>query len=165
MTSAAHFEVHVGHDVHAGAQPPIVILAGIEIDLHRNALHDFHVVSGSVLRRKQAEARAGGAGDAVNMAFQSLASRIYVDVRFLPNLHVPELILFEIGGDPDFIEGHDGEELLAGLNIQAHDHGLIHFSADGSNDLGIAEIELGLLQERAFFFDVSDRGPHSGFRR
>ena len=78
-------------------------------------MDDFYVVAGGILGRKQTEERAGRAGDAVHMAFQSLAGRIHMDFGSLADSHVSELRLFEIGGDPHFIERHDGEELLAGL--------------------------------------------------
>ena len=42
--------------------------ARVEIDADRNALHHLHVVAGRILRREQAEARAGGAADARNVA-------------------------------------------------------------------------------------------------
>jgi hypothetical protein len=44
------------------------VLARIENDLHRNPLHDFHVVAGGILRRKQTEERAGCPGDAIYVA-------------------------------------------------------------------------------------------------
>jgi hypothetical protein len=33
----------------------IIILAGIEDNLHRNALHNFHVIAGGVFRGQQTE--------------------------------------------------------------------------------------------------------------
>ena len=65
---------------------------------------------------------------------------------FCPTCMCAELRLLEIGGDPDFIERHDGEQLLAGLNIHADDDGLIHFAADRGDDFGVAEIELRLIE-------------------
>ena len=51
-----------------GPQQMLRILPGLEHDLHRHALHDLDEVAGRVLRRQQAEPRAGGAGDAVDLA-------------------------------------------------------------------------------------------------
>ena len=50
------------------------ILARVEHDLHRHALHDLDEVAGRVLRRQQAEARAGRAGDAVDLAVELRAA-------------------------------------------------------------------------------------------
>ena len=52
---------------------------GVEHDLHRDALHDLHVVAGGVLRRQQAEARAGRGGDAVDLAGELAAVGVDVD--------------------------------------------------------------------------------------
>src|ERR1017187_194063 len=53
-----------GVHVHAGAQYQAVGL--VDQDLHRNALHHFDEVAGSVLRGEQAQAAAGGAGDGIH---------------------------------------------------------------------------------------------------
>src|SRR5271170_703728 len=133
-------EVHVRHHIHARSKPTILVLPGIENDLYRDPLHNLHVIPRSILRRKQTEYRTGCPRDAVHMAFQSASARIHMDFRFLSNLHVPELGLFEIGGDPDFIEGNHSEELLPVLNIHPDDHGLIHFAGDRSDDFRVSEI-------------------------
>ena len=36
---------------HAGAQCQVIVLARIEIDDHRNSLHNLHIIAGSVFRR------------------------------------------------------------------------------------------------------------------
>ena len=69
----------LGLDRHAGTQLVILVCTGFEDDLHRNALHDFHVVAGGVFRRQQAEARAAGAGDAVDLAVVGSAVGVDVD--------------------------------------------------------------------------------------
>jgi hypothetical protein len=61
--------------------------------------------------------RAGCAGNTVYMALQGFTGRINMDFRALSNSHAPQLSLFEIGGDPDFIERHHGEQLLSRLNV------------------------------------------------
>src|SRR5579872_7078260 len=43
-----------GLDGHANAQQMIGILARIKQNLHRNALHNFDVISGGIFRRQQA---------------------------------------------------------------------------------------------------------------
>ena len=55
------FRIHRRRHRHAGPQQVLGILARLEHDLHRHALHDLDEVAGGVLRRQQAEARAGGA--------------------------------------------------------------------------------------------------------
>ena len=44
---------------HAGTQDVLVVLPRVEKDLHGHALDDLDVVAGGVVRRQQAEARAG----------------------------------------------------------------------------------------------------------
>src|SRR5262249_16809544 len=44
------------------------LVGAVEGDLHRHALRHLHVVAGRVLRRQQAEVRAGRALDAVDLA-------------------------------------------------------------------------------------------------
>ena len=88
-----------------------------------------------------------------------------MDVRFLSNLHVFELGLFEIGGHPDFIERHHGEELLAVLNVHPDHHRLIHFTADRSNDFRVSEIELGLFEQRALLLNIRSQCSHTSFGR
>ena len=65
-----------------------------------------------------------------------------------------ELRLFEIGGDPDFIERDDGQQLLAGLDIHADDDGLVHLAADRRDDFGVLQVQLGLLQSGALLLHV-----------
>ena len=71
----------------------------------------------------------------------------------LSDSHVLELGFFKIGGDPDFFEGHDGEQLLAGLHIHSNYDGLIYFAADRRDNFGVFEIELSLLEERHVFVE------------
>ena len=85
----------------------IVVLARIEDDLHRNALHDFHIVASRILRRQQAEARAAGAGDAIHFAVVFSAVGVDFNRDALADLHFAELRLFEIRGDPDVVEIDD----------------------------------------------------------
>src|SRR6186997_1204968 len=60
---ARSFQIDRRHGRHAGTQEMLGVLAGIEHDLHGDALNDLHEVAGRVLRRQQAEPRAGGGRD------------------------------------------------------------------------------------------------------
>ena len=44
-----------------------------------------------------------------------------MDFGFLSNPHVPQLGLFEICGNPHFVQRYYGEELLSGLNVPPDD--------------------------------------------
>src|SRR5579864_88397 len=110
-------EIYVRHHVHAGSKASIPVLARLEKNLYRDALDNFHVVSGCILRREQAEQRTGGAGNAVNMTVQSAPTRINVNIGFLSNLHVLELRFLKISGDPDLIKRNNRQELLPRFNI------------------------------------------------
>src|SRR5580704_10992199 len=157
-------EVYVRDDVHAGPKLAIPVFAGLENNLYRDSLYYFYVVAGGILRRKQTEEGARGTGDAVHVAFQGLAGRIHMDFRSLSDAHVPELGLFEIGGNPDVIERHHREELLAGLNVQPDDHRFIYFTSDRRNNFGVLEIELGLLEECAFLLYIGNGRAHARLR-
>ena len=87
-----------------------------------------------------------------------------MDVRFLSDLHVPELRLFKIGSDPNFIERDHGQELLPRLNIQPDDNRLVHCTGDRSKDFRVLQIQLGLLQQRPLLLDIGDRSLHSCHR-
>src|ERR1051326_1145439 len=77
---------------HPWPQQMLGILPLLEDDLHRHALHDFHEVPGSVLRRQQAEARARRAGDRIHLAVEiAAAERVHVHARALAGTHVLQL--------------------------------------------------------------------------
>src|SRR5436305_11422917 len=63
-----HLDLRV--DRHAGAQEVAAVLAFVDADADRQALHDLDEVAGRVLRRQEAEARAGRRGDALDVAAQ-----------------------------------------------------------------------------------------------
>ncbi len=51
--SRAHCRIQtLGIDRHARAQLMVLVFAGIEHDLDRNALHHFHIVAGGIFRRQ-----------------------------------------------------------------------------------------------------------------
>jgi len=58
-----------------------------------------------------------------------------MNFRLLSGTHAPELSLFELAVIQDFIKRHDGEQLLALLNVQPDNNGLVHFSTDWRHDL------------------------------
>src|SRR5262245_1523950 len=111
------FRVHGRDDRHPGPQQSFGILRGVEHDLHGDALDDFDEVAGGILRRQQAEARAGRAGDAVHFALElASAERVDFDFGALAWTHVPQLRLFEVRGHPHVIDLHEREERLARLD-------------------------------------------------
>ena len=56
------------------------VLAGVDVDSHRQALDHFYVVAGRVLGRKKAEAIAARAGQILNVALIVAAEG--VDMRW-----------------------------------------------------------------------------------
>ena len=141
----------------------ITVFALIENNFYRDPLYDFHIVAGSILRRKQTEERAGCARNAVYMTLQGFAGRINMDFRPLSNSHAPQLGLFEIGGDPHFIERHHGEELLSGLNVEPDDNCFIHRARYRRNDFGVLKVQLGLLEQRSLLLDIGNRRTDARF--
>jgi hypothetical protein len=118
----------------------IAIFSLLENYFDWDSLHDFHVIAGSIFGWKQTERRAGGARDAVHVTVQGSPSGINVDFGFLPNSHAPQLGLFEIGGDPDFIQGYDREELLPSLYIHSDHYRLVHFAADWGHNPRVFQV-------------------------
>src|SRR5580692_7883426 len=155
-------DVYVGHDIHARPKLVILIFSRFEDNFDRNALDDFYIIAGGIFRRKQAEERPGGAGNAVHVSLESPAARIDVNIGFLPDFHVPQFRLFEIGGDPDIVQWDHGEQLLPWLNVQANDNRFGHFAADRSDNLGVLQIQLRLLESGASLLNISDRGASAG---
>src|SRR6266446_3707373 len=84
--SMSLFKPHLRHDRHPRTQFMSLVLARLEHDLHRYALHNFDVVAGGVFRWQQAEARSTGAGDGIDMPFVGLAGRIDRDLSRQPRL-------------------------------------------------------------------------------
>src|ERR1051325_8197581 len=93
----------------------IRILTLIKSDTHRNSLHYFYVIAGSVFRRQEAKARSGCATYGLNCSVVFLTISINLDFDWLSNFHVTQLRFFKVGGRPDVIEVHDGKKRLAGL--------------------------------------------------
>src|SRR5439155_21779618 len=102
------FRVHRRHNRHAGPQQMLRILPRLEHDLHRHALDNLHVVPSRVLARQQAEPRAGGRRNAVDVTLELLAAvRIHLDGGPLAGPHGGELRLLEVRGDPDVLEWNE----------------------------------------------------------
>ena len=109
---------NIRYDVHTWPQLMVpVVLLRLEDDLYWNPLHDLDVVPCGIFRRKQAEQRPGGSGNAVHMTLESSAAGIHVNLCLLPHSHVLKLGLFEVGGDPHFLERDDCEQLLTRLYL------------------------------------------------
>src|SRR5260370_20083568 len=121
-------------DAHPGSKLVVAVLFRLQNNLHRNPLDDLDVVAGGIFGRKRTEERARGPGDALYVTRVSPAARIHVNIRPLPGLHALELSLFEVGSDPHFVEWDDGQQLLAGLDVQADDNVLVHLTADRRGD-------------------------------
>ena len=85
----------------------VAVLARFEKDLHRNALHDLHVIPGRILRREQAEYRSGGSRDTIDVPPQRLTGRVHVNFGALTDAQAPQLCFLKIGGDPHVVERHD----------------------------------------------------------
>src|SRR5579862_1080414 len=86
-----------GVDVHAWAQGFVAARNRIEHDLDWDSLHYFHVVPGGVLRRQQAHARTGSAGDGIHVTREFLVAQIGFHLGALAGVHLGQLRLFEVG--------------------------------------------------------------------
>src|SRR6266478_2582307 len=135
--------IHGRFDGHAGPQQMLRVLILIQSDSHRESLHDLHVVPGRIFRWEYAEQRTGGARKALHSAFVVAPEGVHPDGDRLAGSHLSELRLFEIGRDPNVVQGNDHEQALTRLDAMAKLNG---FSADHAADrrinFGVAEIEL-----------------------
>src|SRR6266851_8757933 len=102
---------------HARAQRVgIAELAGVEADLHGQALDHFHPVARGVLGGQQREARARARGERVHRAAEdAVGEGVHADLRAHAGPDPGELRLLEVREDPDLVQRHDGEERLAHL--------------------------------------------------
>src|SRR5580658_7944975 len=146
--SSQLFNPHLRLNRHPRAEFMVLDLALVEHDLHRNALHDFHVVAGGVFGRQQAEALSAGAGHGINVPLVGLAGRIDLNLSRLSRLHLGKLRLLEVCRDPDirFIERDDLHHLLPGLHILTDlDGAVADRPADRRNHLGVLKVEFSLV--------------------
>jgi len=118
-----------------------------ENQLHWYALHDLYVIASCILGRQQAEARTGRTADRVDVAVEFVAVCIHVALALLPHLHLLELCLFEIGGDPEIVEVDDGDQGLPGLhNLPGLNGALADDTREWCAHSGVLEIELRLFE-------------------
>src|SRR6185437_7023244 len=71
-------DVDLGLHREPDAQGVLRQLPGVEVDAHRQALHDLDPVARGVLRRDQREGRAGAAGEAAHAAVELHARTVEV---------------------------------------------------------------------------------------
>src|SRR5262249_26129965 len=127
-------EQHFGLDIDTWPELPIAILSGRDDDLGGEPLPGPDVISRGIFWRKETEQRTGGPGDAVDMTVVGSTVRIDVHLNCLPRTDVSKLRLLEIGGNPDLVEGHNRQQLLAGLNVHSNDDGLGDLSVHRCDD-------------------------------
>jgi len=83
------------------------------------------------------------------VTFPLVAVCIYLDVDWLPRLHVCELCLFEIGGHPDVIERDNINQFLPDTYVLSDFNAfLADDSRNGRTNDGEAEIEFHLVKLR-----------------
>src|SRR5579864_3579206 len=116
---------HLGFDRHPGAQQVIFVFSRIEDDFYRDSLHNFYIVSSGILGRKQAEAGAAGAGDAIDLAIIFSAVRVNLNGDQLTYSHIAKLRLFEVGGYPNVIQRDQLHELLSRRDVLADFDGAV----------------------------------------
>ena len=125
----------------------IAVFSRIEHDLHRNPLHDLHVIAGGILGRQQAETGAAGAGNAIDLALVAFSVGIDFDRDPLADFHIAKLGFLEVGGDPDIVERNDLHQFLAGGDVLADFDGAVaDYACDRSNDFGVLQIQLRLIE-------------------
>ena len=119
------------------------VLARVEHDLHRDALHHLHVVARGVFRRQQAEARAGGARDTVDCAAELPAAKgIHFQFYLLPGAHLRELVFLVIRHHPEVVCGDQGQQGRPRLdNLPRLDALLANDAADRRTDDGALHVQ------------------------
>ena len=91
----------------------------IEKDLDGNPLHDFREIPSCVVWRKQGKHRAGSRLKAVDLTYEFVIGKsIHADLDRLAGSNTTQLGFFEVGGDPDVVQGNDGHEALAGGHLR-----------------------------------------------
>jgi hypothetical protein len=112
--------VDVDLDAHSGAQRRPALVAGVETNAQRDALHDLHPVAAGVLRGQQRELLRRRRADALDGAvpFQ-VRIGVHRHRDRLPGTHIGQLRLFRIRVDPDVIRGDEIEGGHRGLQVLA----------------------------------------------
>src|SRR5215471_11861911 len=81
---------HRRHNRHSRTQKMLRVLAFFKSDLHRNPLHNFHIIAGRVLWRQQAGPAGSGRSKTVNVALVVAVVGIDVNDHRLADAHVPD---------------------------------------------------------------------------
>src|SRR6266851_7146797 len=100
-------------------QSMLGILAAVELDSHRQALHHLYVVASRVLGGQEAEAIAARARQVPDIAIVVAAEGVDVDGDLLATMHPRELRLFEIRGHPDLVRLSHEHQRLSGFDSRA----------------------------------------------
>src|ERR1700691_3294061 len=74
---------------HAGSQPMVIVLVGIDIDPDRDALHYLHEISRGIFRGQQAEARTACAANTGDLAAVLTAISVNAEGDSIAWLHQP----------------------------------------------------------------------------
>src|SRR5450755_5185954 len=93
----------------------VSVLALLENNSYRHALHHLHIISSRVFRREKAEARSRGSGKVIHMSAIIFPCSVSINRYCLSRLHLAQLGFLEIGCHPQTIDWDDGEQLLSGL--------------------------------------------------
>ena len=94
------------------------------------------------------------------------AESVDLDGDFLAGMHVCELGFLEVGGDPEVGQGDDGEEVLTDAEVGAYLHILfVDDAGGGSGDVGVAEVQQGLIDLGLGLLDVGEGGVGLGLLR
>ncbi len=141
--------VDIGGDGEADEEGGFVGVVVGEFDADGEALDDFDEVAGGVFGGEEGEGGAGAHGEAGDAALEFLAAAVHVDIEIdgQADAEFGELGFLEVGVHPDFGEGSEGHEALAGDDVIAG----VHFAAgddaiDFGVDVGIGEVEVGLVE-------------------
>jgi hypothetical protein len=141
--------------IHAWAQYRLIGGDRIEHDFHRDALHNFYVIAGGVLRRQQTQHRTGGPGNRINVAGKGLAVGVDVDFCLLASLHLTKLRFLKICGNPNILQRDDHQQTLALLHdLAGFDLFVGHNAIDRRHHFGVTQIQLSGFQQRARFLDL-----------
>src|SRR6266851_3337288 len=128
-------------------QSMLGILAAVELDSHRQALHHLYVVASRVLGGQEAEAIATRARQIPDIAIVVAAEGVDVDGDLLATMHPRELRLLEIRGHPDLVGLSHEHQRLSRFDSGAKLDGT---SADdavgGSINFCVTEVQQSLIE-------------------
>src|SRR3984885_2651548 len=136
---------------HAWQHPPDQVRFGeVERDLDRDALDDLREIPGGVVRRHQADLRAGSRLDAGDLAPDGhVAERIDANDRALAETDVGDLAFGGVGGDEHQVERRYGVDLGVRRQQRAFTHlADTERTVDRRDDARVAESDLSELALR-----------------